>query len=235
MHAGTCNDHVTVAGQPTECFRFCAHCNTKPRDLRDTARHQSRFRVVAVSDSVGDSSAQRDDVLQRTAHFHTAEIIIGIDSESVRHENILNVLCSRHILRRNDNGRRKESADFFRVRRTGKRNVFQITSQNMCYFRKTKQCRFFNALCHIDNYCFICDVWNRMLKNSSELAGRRCKQHNVSTIKCFIVIRRQLKILFKLHARQIVFVFPVTLQFLDLFRSVRRQSNIVTLFCQHNR
>ena len=89
MAAGTGNDEVADAGKPVKSLNLRSHGHSKTGDFGDTSGNQSRFRVVAVAQTVRRSCCQSNDVLKGTAQLHAQDIRVCVDTEDGAHEDLL--------------------------------------------------------------------------------------------------------------------------------------------------
>src|SRR5262249_7864782 len=91
---------------------FCAHGHAESSHFDQAAREQCRFGIVAEFQSVTNSGANSNYVFQSAGQFHTYDVEIRVNAESIRGENILNPDSEFLINTSNDQRRGLAAADF---------------------------------------------------------------------------------------------------------------------------
>src|SRR5262249_32679391 len=114
-HAG--RDQITQSRQSGERLRLSAEGNAKPCHLRQAARQQGGLGVVTEAQPVADAGGNADDILQCSAEFDTNHIEIGVNTEAIRAEVLLNPASQFQVAAGSDQRGRQTATDFLRMAR----------------------------------------------------------------------------------------------------------------------
>ena len=93
MHGGARHNKIADSGKAHECLHLSAHLYTKTLDFMNAPGDQCCLSIIAVSESVRNTRAKCDDVLECSSDLHAEHVRTCIDTEYLIHENILHILC----------------------------------------------------------------------------------------------------------------------------------------------
>src|SRR6266850_2152300 len=104
-------DEVAETRQTSDGERVRAFREPVARDLREAARDEPSFGVLAVAHAIDRARAERDDVLQRSAQLHADDVGVRVDAEHRRPDERLEMPGRRSVDGRDDRGRREAGGD----------------------------------------------------------------------------------------------------------------------------
>ncbi|MPN20567.1 hypothetical protein SDC9_167946 [bioreactor metagenome] len=139
MAACAGHNQIAHSAQTDECHRIGTESDSQTTDFRQSARHQSRFCVVAITQSVKRSRTYCDDVLQCSTQLYPDDIRVPVDPEIGIHEQFLHITCILFVLGCGSDRCDVLFGDFFRMARSGKddqafvflcRNLFLDNDRN---------------------------------------------------------------------------------------------------------
>ena len=84
---------VSHARQPRKGQGVASQCDAEPSEFGERSCHESRHRVVAVTEAVCHSGGDRHDVLEGTGRFASGHIGVGVDPECRPHQQALELRC----------------------------------------------------------------------------------------------------------------------------------------------
>src|SRR5206468_6944771 len=104
--AGARGDEVAEPRQAGDRQGVRALGEPVTRDLREAARDETGFGVLAVAHAVDRARAERDDVLERSAQLDPDDVLVRVDAEHRRADDGLKVASGPGVDRRDHGWRR---------------------------------------------------------------------------------------------------------------------------------
>ena len=139
-------NQVAHTGKTAHRRSLTAQRHRQAGNLRQTARHNGRLRVIAVIAALANTHAEGNHVLHQATNFSTNHIRVGVRAEVTARNRVSNSLSHRQGTSRNHGGGRLLPHDFLRQVRARKHAHAVRNMADRAQISTTQSHRFFQLL-----------------------------------------------------------------------------------------
>ncbi len=217
MHRRTGDNQITHTGQAGKRLASAAQRRAQTRNLRQSARHESRLGIISQTDAVTDTCRQRDDILKASAQLRADNIRRDIHAESVIHKRLLHQRSCLSRCRRRQNARQNPARHFLRMGRARQCNHRILSVGCPCDGLREAAIAIvpIQSLSDIDNRNTCLNNARQLLRRRMHSKGRNRHQHKICR-RCTVQIGRDFNFFRQLDARKQLFIAALFTQQLAL-------------------
>src|SRR6056297_1424579 len=233
LGGGTCHYQVANACKPHKRHRVGAQAHCKPAHLGKTPGDQHGLGVLPHLQSGGKASDNGIDILESSGQLNAVHIHIGVYTEVLAAQEILNRATDIRILRCDHGGGQVPVNDF--TRQVGSAEYTDATARNLLLENLAHQFKavLFNALGQADNNLVVAEFVGVLANNSPEgLAGDGDK-YNFGLADSIRKVGGGLNITGEFDAGHVPAVDPGAADFLGLGFATHPEMDAVTVFTKH--